>query len=78
MSIAQEYPAATEEQSADDPFLTKAQVLKLLPISKTQLWHLVRQGIVPPPQVLGNKPLWRSRDIRGVMRALPTRLYKGM
>lgn len=77
MSV-QEHPAATEEQSPDDHFLTKSQVLKLLPISRTQLWILVRQGIVPPPQMLGNKSVWLSSSIHRVMNSLPTRRYKNM
>jgi predicted DNA-binding transcriptional regulator AlpA len=79
MAVVTKLPAASEEIcAAADPFLTKAQVLQLLPICATSLWSIVRRGELPPPQILGNRPVWRTSVIENYMRTRAVRLYKGM
>ena len=49
-------------------FLRIADVLRLLPISKSTWWAGIRQGRYPPAVKLGPRiTAWRSADIRNLI-----------
>jgi predicted DNA-binding transcriptional regulator AlpA len=73
-NFAEEHPAA-EEQSA---FLSKREVLRLIPISAPTLWDWVRKEKFPAPRIIGSKTVWIASEVFAWMRTRPTRLYKGM
>jgi predicted DNA-binding transcriptional regulator AlpA len=70
-----EHSAATEEHSA---FLSKRQVLALIPISSVTLWSWSRTGTFPAPRIIGHKTVWLASEVYGWMETRPTRHYKGM
>jgi prophage regulatory protein len=58
-------------------FLSKAQVLKRIPVTAPTLWSWVRAGQFPKPRVLSqNKVVWLASEIDAWMRARPLRNYK--
>lgn len=70
-------PAADIKNPTDnDPFLSKREVLALLPICPTTLWTWVRKGVFPPPHKLGNKSVWRRSVVVNHMQTRPLRQYK--
>ena len=64
-----------EEHSA---FLSKREVLRLIPICATTLWNWVRKSKFPKPLVMNGKTVWRASDVYDFMQQCPERLYKGM
>ena len=66
----------TKIPTDNDPFLSKSEVLALLPICATTLWTWVRKGVFPPPQMLGNKSVWRRSIVDNHMQTRPLRQYK--
>lgn len=73
MPFATEYPPTAEENSA---FLSKREVLRLIPICATTLWNWSRNGKFPVPQIMGSKTVWRSSEVFAWMEKRPTRQYK--
>jgi prophage regulatory protein len=64
-------------QAAELVFLSKAQVLKKVPVTAPTLWAWVRAGKFPKPRALGpNKTVWVEAEVDAWMRAQPTRNYK--
>jgi prophage regulatory protein len=58
-------------------FLSKAQVLKKIPVTGPTLWLWVRQGKFPRPRALGpNKTVWLAHEVDTWMQARPFRTYK--
>jgi prophage regulatory protein len=58
-------------------FLSKAQVLKRIPVTGVTLWSWVRQGKFPAPRALGpNKTVWVEAEVDAWMQAQPIRKYK--
>jgi prophage regulatory protein len=58
-------------------FLSKAQVLKKVPVTAPTLWAWVRAGKFPKPRGLGpNKTVWVEAEVDAWMQAQPTREYK--
>ena len=52
----------------DAGFLRLAQVLKLIPVSKTTWWNGVKSGRFPKPVKLGKRiTAWRSKDIKSTI-----------
>jgi predicted DNA-binding transcriptional regulator AlpA len=73
-TAAQVHPAAADEFA----FLSKREVLRLIPISAPTLWQWVRTGQFPTPRVIGSKTVWVAAEVHAWMRERPARLYKGM
>jgi prophage regulatory protein len=64
-------------QAAELVFLSKAQVLKKVPVTAPTLWAWVRAGKFPKPRGLGpNKTVWIEAEVDAWMQAQPTRQYK--
>ena len=58
-------------------FLSKAQVLKKIPITAPTLWAWVRAGKFPRPRAISdNKTVWVEAEVDAWMRARPLRTYK--
>jgi prophage regulatory protein len=58
-------------------FLSKAQVLKKIPITAPTLWAWVRQGKFPSPRAISpNKTVWVADEVDAWIRAQPIRRYK--
>jgi prophage regulatory protein len=67
------------EAAAEPPlvFLSKAQVLKKVPVTAPTLWSWVRQGKFPKPRAISpNKTVWLEADVDAWMKAQPVRQYK--
>ena len=46
-------------------FVRLSVVLALIPVSKTQLWRMIKNGDFPQPKKLGPRiPVWDVNDIR--------------
>jgi prophage regulatory protein len=46
-------------------FLRQKQVLKFIPISKSNLWLMVREGRFPRPTKLGPRTtVWKAEELR--------------
>jgi prophage regulatory protein len=70
---------SNSDAAADPPlvFLTKAQVLKKVPVTGPTLWTWVRQGKFPKPRDISpNKTVWLEADVDAWIRERPTRNYK--
>ena len=64
-------------QAAELVFLSKAQVLKKVPVTAPTLWTWVRLKKFPKPRALGpNKTVWVEAEVDAWMKAQPTRNYK--
>ena len=57
-------------------FLSKAQVLKKIPVTAPTLWAWVRQGKFPRPRAIFNKTVWVAAEVDAWMQARPHRKYK--
>ena len=58
-------------------FLSKAQVLKKIPVTGPTLWSWVRAGKFPRPRAISdNKTVWVEAEVDAWMRARPLRNYK--
>jgi prophage regulatory protein len=69
----------TNDAAADPPlvFLSKAQVLKKVPVTAPTLWTWVRAGKFPKPRSISpNKTVWIEAEVDAWMQAQPTRNYK--
>ena len=70
----------TNNEAAVEPalvFLSKAQVLKKVPVTGPTLWSWVRQGKFPKPRDISpNKTVWLEADVDAWIRERPTRNYK--
>jgi predicted DNA-binding transcriptional regulator AlpA len=71
LPIVQEH--LVEEELA---FLSKRQVLALIPISGVTLWHWTRTQNFPAPRIIGSKTVWRAADVYRWMAERPLRQYK--
>jgi prophage regulatory protein len=57
--------------------LSKAQVLKKIPVTAPTLWAWVRAGKFPRPRAISpNKTVWIEAEIDAWIRAQPVRNYK--
>jgi predicted DNA-binding transcriptional regulator AlpA len=57
--------------------LSKAEVLRRVPVSWPTIWNWIRQGRFPKPRALGpNKTVWLESDINEWVKAQPIRSYK--
>jgi predicted DNA-binding transcriptional regulator AlpA len=73
--------ASVPEQKAQaEPelvFLSKAQVLKKVPVTAPTLWAWVRAGKFPQPRALSsNKVVWIQDEVDRWMREQPVPRYK--
>ena len=58
-------------------FLSKAQVLRKIPVTAPTLWAWVRQGKFPRPRAISdNKTVWIEAEVDAWMQARPHREYK--
>jgi prophage regulatory protein len=58
-------------------FLSKAQVLKKVPVTGPTLWTWVRQGKFPRPRDISpNKTVWVASEVDEWMQSRPLRNYK--
>jgi prophage regulatory protein len=58
-------------------FLSKAQVLKKVPVTAPTLWSWVRQGKFPKPRDISpNKTVWIEAEVDAWIRTQPVRSYK--
>lgn len=67
------------DAAAEQPtlvFLSKAQVLKKIPVTAPTLWVWVRQGKFPRPRAIFNKTVWVAAEVDAWMQARPHRGYK--
>ena len=70
---------ANNDAAAEQPtlvFLSKAQVLKKIPVTAPTLWAWVRQGKFPRPRAIFNKTVWVAAEVDAWMQARPHREYK--
>ena len=70
---------ANNDAAAEQPtlvFLSKAQVLKKIPVTAPTLWAWVRQGKFPRPRAIFNKTVWVAAEVEAWMEARPQRQYK--
>ena len=71
---------ANNDAAAEQPalvFLTKAEVLRKVPITAPTLWAWVRQGKFPRPRAISpNKTVWLASEVDAWMRQRPLRTYK--
>jgi predicted DNA-binding transcriptional regulator AlpA len=57
--------------------LSKAQVLKKVPVTAPTLWSWVRQGKFPRPRAISpNKTVWLASEVDAWILAQPLRSYK--
>jgi prophage regulatory protein len=65
-------------ETADAPvFISKAELLKRVPVSAVTIWSWIRHGNFPAPKVLSkNKVAWDEAEVAAWMRARPVRRYK--
>ena len=64
-------------QATELVFLSKAQVLKKIPITGPTLWAWVRAGKFPRPRAVSpNKTVWLAAEVDEWMLARPLRTYK--
>jgi len=71
--------ATNNDAAAEQPtlvFLSKAQVLKKIPVTAPTLWAWVRQGKFPRPRAIFNKTVWVAAEVDAWMQARPHREYK--
>jgi predicted DNA-binding transcriptional regulator AlpA len=73
LSAQEQHPAADEFA-----FLSKREVLRLIPISSVTLWQWSRAGTFPAPRIIGSKTVFLASEVYAWMRARPARVYKGM
>jgi prophage regulatory protein len=70
----------TDSDAAAEPelvFLSKAQVLKKVPVTPPTLWSWVRQGKFPKPRDISpNKTVWLESEVDAWIKAQPIRNYK--
>ena len=68
------------DAAAEQPtlvFLSKAQVLRKIPVTAPTLWAWVRQGKFPRPRAISdNKTVWIEAEVDAWMQARPHREYK--
>jgi len=68
------------DTAAEQPtlvFLSKAQVLKKIPVTAPTLWAWVRQGKFPRPRAVSqNKTVWLAAEVDEWMQQRPFREYK--
>jgi prophage regulatory protein len=68
------------DAAAEQPtlvFLSKAQVLRKIPITAPTLWSWVRAGKFPRPRAISpNKTVWLASEVDQWMQARPLRNYK--
>jgi prophage regulatory protein len=68
------------DAAAEQPtlvFLSKAQVLRKIPITAPTLWAWVRVGKFPRPRAISpNKTVWLASEVDEWMRQRPVRTYK--
>jgi prophage regulatory protein len=73
-------PGQVNSEAAAEPalvFLSKAQVLKKVPVTAPTLWSWVRQGKFPKPRDISpNKSVWLESEVDAWIRAQPVRSYK--
>lgn len=50
-----------------EPLLRSADVIQILSISRSQLYDLIRLGVLPPPIKLGGCSRWKAEDIRAAI-----------
>ena len=71
---------ANNDAAAEQPtlvFLSKAQVLKKIPVTAPTLWAWVRAGKFPRPRAISpNKTLWLASEVDHWMQSRPHREYK--
>ena len=71
---------ANNDAAAEQPtlvFLSKAQVLRKIPVTAPTLWAWVRQGKFPRPRAISdNKTVWIEAEVDAWMQARPHREYK--
>jgi predicted DNA-binding transcriptional regulator AlpA len=56
--------------------LSKAQVLKKIPVTAPTLWAWVRAGKFPRPRAISNRTCWIEAEVDAWIRACPLRNYK--
>jgi prophage regulatory protein len=70
----------TNCEAAAEPalvFLSKAQVLKKVPVTAPTLWTWVRAGKFPRPRSISpNKTVWIEAEVDAWMKAQPVPHYK--
>ena len=72
--------AANDAAEAEPPslvLLSKAQVLRKVPVTAPTLWAWVRAGKFPRPRAISpNKTCWIEAEVDAWIRARPLRNYK--
>jgi prophage regulatory protein len=71
------HDANAEASPASLVFLSKAQVLKKVPVTAPTLWAWVRAGKFPKPRAISsNKVVWIEAEVDAWMKAQPIPHYK--
>lgn len=53
-------------------FVTRAEAMNYLCMSKSSFYRNVQNGLVPRPRYIGKTPVWRLDDLRAIFNQLPT------
>lgn len=57
----------------NDRLMSTAEVLSLIPISRTTLWRFVQEKLIAPPRKLGTHRIaWLSSDIQDFIQGTNT------
>lgn len=57
--------------------ITKCQLLRLVPLSYSSVWDLMRQRQFPISVRIGGRVYWRVREVEDWIAALPRSRYAG-
>jgi predicted DNA-binding transcriptional regulator AlpA len=57
-------------------FLTKKQVLALVPVTSVSLWAWCARSEFPPPRTIGSRPMWLEAEVVAWLTSRPVRQYK--
>jgi predicted DNA-binding transcriptional regulator AlpA len=57
--------------------IDKRQLLKLVPISYSSIWDLMRQDQFPLSVRIGSRVYWRAHEVEKWLAALPRSKYAG-
>jgi predicted DNA-binding transcriptional regulator AlpA len=66
----------------EERYLTSAEVLKRVPVSKVTLWHWIKRGTFPAPRSLSggqsrqHRNAWLESEVAEWMNSRPVREYR--
>jgi predicted DNA-binding transcriptional regulator AlpA len=78
-SLERARAAAQASANADQPlqYVSKAEVLKLVPVTYVTVWNWMRAGTFPRSRKVGGKSMWLKHEISAWMLRQPFSTLKG-